>query len=188
MRTIALTLSAATIALVVAAPALASGTKPASASPNCQNAGSFERWTGGLQKEAIAKGISPQVVKRRLGGLRARSGGDQARSQPERLLAILPPVFRPDDLGVALQERSGAAREAQRCCLPRSSATSACRRKCSPSFWGLESDFGAITGNFRLIRSLATLAYDCRRSDFFRDAARSTRCASCSAAIRPSKA
>ena len=37
------------------------------------------------------------------------------------------------------------------------------------SFWGLESDFGAITGNFRLIRSLATLAYDCRRSEFFRE-------------------
>jgi lytic murein transglycosylase len=36
------------------------------------------------------------------------------------------------------------------------------------AFWGLESDFGAVTGNFRLIRSLATLAYDCRRSDFFR--------------------
>ncbi len=36
-------------------------------------------------------------------------------------------------------------------------------------FWGLESDFGAITGKLPLIRSLATLAYDCRRSEFFRE-------------------
>ncbi len=62
MRTIALTLSAATIALVVATPALASGNKPASESPNCQNTGSFERWAEDFKKEAIAKGISPQVI------------------------------------------------------------------------------------------------------------------------------
>jgi len=33
--------------------------------------------------------------------------------------------------------------------------------------WGLETDFGAVTGNFDTIRSIATLAYDCRRSDVF---------------------
>ena len=36
------------------------------------------------------------------------------------------------------------------------------------AIWGLETDFGANIGNFATIRSLATLAYDCRRSDMFR--------------------
>lgn len=36
------------------------------------------------------------------------------------------------------------------------------------SIWGLETDFGANIGNFATIRSLATLAYDCRRSEMFR--------------------
>ncbi|MGQ7454097.1 lytic murein transglycosylase, partial [Streptococcus suis] len=36
------------------------------------------------------------------------------------------------------------------------------------AIWGLETDFGAVNGNFETIRSLATLAYDCRRSDKFR--------------------
>lgn len=36
------------------------------------------------------------------------------------------------------------------------------------AIWGLETDFGAFVGNFATIRSLATLAYDCRRSDMFR--------------------
>ena len=36
------------------------------------------------------------------------------------------------------------------------------------AIWGLETDFGSYIGNFNTIRSLATLAYDCRRSDKFR--------------------
>src|SRR6516162_7660762 len=36
------------------------------------------------------------------------------------------------------------------------------------AFWGLESDFGAGQGKDLAIKSLATLAYDCRRSEMFR--------------------
>jgi lytic murein transglycosylase len=36
------------------------------------------------------------------------------------------------------------------------------------SIWGLETGYGRDSGKFSIIRSLATLAYDCRRSDFFR--------------------
>jgi lytic murein transglycosylase len=37
------------------------------------------------------------------------------------------------------------------------------------AFWGLETDYGAFMGDFSSLRSLATLAYDCRRSDLFRE-------------------
>jgi len=36
------------------------------------------------------------------------------------------------------------------------------------AFWGLESDFGAGQGKDHSIKSLATLAFDCRRPDRFR--------------------
>jgi lytic murein transglycosylase len=36
------------------------------------------------------------------------------------------------------------------------------------AFWGLESDFGAGQGKDQSIKSLATLAYDCRRPEMFR--------------------
>ncbi|HLN11248.1 MAG TPA: lytic murein transglycosylase, partial [Xanthobacteraceae bacterium] len=36
------------------------------------------------------------------------------------------------------------------------------------AFWALESDFGADNGKFSILRAVATLAYDCRRPDFFR--------------------
>jgi lytic murein transglycosylase len=36
------------------------------------------------------------------------------------------------------------------------------------AFWGLETDFGGFMGDYSSIRSLASLAYDCRRPDYFR--------------------
>jgi membrane-bound lytic murein transglycosylase B len=37
------------------------------------------------------------------------------------------------------------------------------------AFWGIETDFGHNTGDFSVVRSLATLAYDGRRGAYFRD-------------------
>ena len=35
------------------------------------------------------------------------------------------------------------------------------------AIWGLETDFGAVSGNTPTLQALATLAYDCRRSEKF---------------------
>jgi len=37
------------------------------------------------------------------------------------------------------------------------------------AFWGLESDFGANMGKLPTLRSLVSLAYDCRRSEMFQN-------------------
>ena len=36
------------------------------------------------------------------------------------------------------------------------------------AFWAMETDFGAVQGNLPVVRSVATLAYDCRRSEKFK--------------------
>ncbi|MCQ8783950.1 lytic murein transglycosylase [Mangrovibrevibacter kandeliae] len=36
------------------------------------------------------------------------------------------------------------------------------------AFWGLETDFGAVLGDFDTLPALATLAHDCRRPEMFR--------------------
>lgn len=36
------------------------------------------------------------------------------------------------------------------------------------AFWALETDFGAVQGDFNTVSALATLAHDCRRPDLFR--------------------
>ncbi|WP_395665778.1 lytic transglycosylase domain-containing protein [Methylocella sp.] len=37
------------------------------------------------------------------------------------------------------------------------------------AIWGMETGFGAVRGNQHMLSSVATLAYDCRRSAFFTD-------------------
>lgn len=37
------------------------------------------------------------------------------------------------------------------------------------AIWGMETGFGAVRGNINTLSAVATLAYDCRRSDFFTD-------------------
>ena len=37
------------------------------------------------------------------------------------------------------------------------------------AFWALESDFGVVQGKLPIMKSLVSLAYDCRRSDMFRE-------------------
>ncbi|MBE9477438.1 MAG: lytic murein transglycosylase, partial [Proteobacteria bacterium] len=36
------------------------------------------------------------------------------------------------------------------------------------AFWALETDYGAVQGNFNTLNSLITLSHDCRRPDLFR--------------------
>jgi membrane-bound lytic murein transglycosylase B len=37
------------------------------------------------------------------------------------------------------------------------------------AIWGMETGFGRVTGNQNTLSAVATLAYDCRRTDFFTD-------------------
>ena len=37
------------------------------------------------------------------------------------------------------------------------------------AIWGMETGFGAITGNQNTLSAVATLAYDCRRTEYFTD-------------------
>ena len=37
------------------------------------------------------------------------------------------------------------------------------------AIWGMETGFGAISGKQKLLSAVATLTYDCRRPDFFKD-------------------
>ncbi len=37
------------------------------------------------------------------------------------------------------------------------------------AIWGMETGFGAVRGNQHALSAVATLAYDCRRSEYFTD-------------------
>ena len=147
--------------------ALVAAPTAAFAQPNCRNTGSFEAWLAEFKKEALAKGISPAAIAAASPYIVL----DQRIINIDRGQRFFAPNFIEisDKMLPGGRLKNGAeqikkhqalfAREEKEFGVPASVIT---------AFWGLESDFGAGQGKDQAIKSLATLAYDCRRSDMFR--------------------
>ena len=129
--------------------------------------GDFATWLQGVKQEAATHGISQRTIQIGTGERGLRSRHYRARSRPRRVPAKLRAIFRPH--GAA----ADGARPAHDAAIWRgaqslSSNNTACPGAVIVAIWGLETDFGADSGRFPTIRSLASLAYDCRRPDKFR--------------------
>jgi len=157
-----------TLALTAAAPAAADPSKYPPPRNGCQNTGSFEAWLAGFRREAAAKGISRATIASALDGMtldpgiiaRDRKQGFFAQS----FLAFAGKLISQNRL------QAGAARLKQhRELLAKVEQEYGVPGPVIVAFWALESDFGVGMGNLPVLRSLATLAYDCRRSEMFRD-------------------
>jgi len=158
MRASVLNFTVALLALTLGGPTFAA---------SCQKTATFERWLDEFKTEAAAQGISPQVIASAVPELTF----DPAIIRRDRGQAVFSQTFLQfsDRMVAGYRLQNGAlqikknvalfARVEQEFGVPAPVLT---------AFWGLESDFGANTGNYSILRSLTTLAYDCRRADFFR--------------------
>jgi lytic murein transglycosylase len=137
------------------------------AQANCRNSGSFEPWLAEFKKEAAAKGISHTAIAAASPYLvldqRIINIDRGQRFFAQDFLQMSDKMLAGGRLpnGAAQMKKHQAifAREDKDFGVPASVIT---------AFWGLESDFGSGQGKDQAIKSLATLAYDCRRSDMFR--------------------
>lgn len=127
----------------------------------------FGTWLAGLRQDALAQGIHRATLDRALTGLEPLPRVIELdREQPETTISYADYLRRV----VNPERREMAARELRhnRALL----AAVAERYHVQPRFivalWGIETDFGRLTGHFPVIAALATLAYDGRRSSFFR--------------------
>lgn len=128
--------------------------------------GSFESWLDNFKKEAAAEGISQQAISQGLNGVtldntvlsRDRSQHVFRQSFEEFSGRMIPPRLA---VGANKMKQFGSvlSRIEQRYGVPGSVLV---------AIWGLETDYGVNIGKFPTIRSVATLAYDCRRSEMFR--------------------
>jgi lytic murein transglycosylase len=152
--------------LLLALPTAALPT-PVWAQANCRNTGSFEAWLADFKKEALAKGIpqsaltaaSPYLVlDQRIINI-DRGQRFFAQNFVEMSDKMLGYGRLPGGAAQIKKHAALFAREEKEFGVPASVIT---------AFWGLESDFGAGQGKDQAIKSLATLAYDCRRPDMFR--------------------
>jgi len=158
MRTLHLKLAAAAVAVVLGSPTFAT---------TCWNTIPFERWLETFKKNALAEGISPQVLAAATPNLAI----DPAVLKRDRSQAVFSQTFLQfsDRMVAGYRMQHGAAQMKKNAALfTRIEKDFGVPAPVLTAFWGLESDFGANTGKFSILRSLTTLAYDCRRSDFFR--------------------
>jgi lytic murein transglycosylase len=139
---------------------------PALAVP-CQSAGgSFDTWLEAFKREAATQGISQATLAAALNGLTY----DQSVIAHDRGQRVFQQSFEefsgrmisPDRLRKGsnmLKQYAGTfVRIEQQFGVPGAVLV---------AIWGLETDFGVNIGKYATIRSLATLAYDCRRSEKF---------------------
>lgn len=129
-------------------------------------AGSFNTWLDDFKAEAAAKGISQRAIEAGLAGVtqdnavlsRDRSQKVFSQSFEEFSGRMVPPRLA---RGSNMLKQYGSV-------LSRIEHAYGVPGEVLVAIWGLETDFGVNVGKFPTIRSLATLAYDCRRSDNFK--------------------
>jgi len=149
-------LAVGALVLTSAAPALAA---------KC-GSGTFEVWLEDFKKEAAAKGISQSAIQAGLTGV-ALDKSVLARDHSQKVFSqsfeefsgrMVPPRLA---RGANMLKQYGSV-------LARIEQTYGVPGEVLVAIWGLETDFGVNIGKFPTLRSLATLAYDCRRADLFK--------------------
>jgi lytic murein transglycosylase len=148
-------------AIVVAALAAAT---PASAQ---QCGGNFERWLSAFKQEAAAQGISEATLAAAAPHMRF----DQQVVSRDRGQKVFTQTFLEFSKRMVEGHRmgQGAQRLKQNAGLfQRIEQRFGVPGPVLVAFWGLETDFGAVLGNIPTLRSVTSLAYDCRRPELFR--------------------
>jgi membrane-bound lytic murein transglycosylase B len=157
--TLRFVLRAFAVSAVLAMPAV-----PALAVP-C-GGGSFQAWLDDFKNEAATKGISQSAIASTLNGValdqavlsRDRSQKVFSQSFEEFSGRMVPPRLA---RGANMLKQYGSV-------LSRIEQGYGVPGEVLVAIWGLETDYGVNIGKFATIRSLATLAYDCRRAETFR--------------------
>jgi len=152
--------AAALAALIAATPAAAA---------RCgRGADGFDEWLSGFKQEAASAGISRSVIESALGNV-SYDDNVISHDRGQRAFGQSFAAFSSRHI-TAYGLKKGKAL-LQRYAEPLQSIES---RYGVPgpvliAIWGLETGFGSATGKFDTMSALATLAYDCRRSEKFHE-------------------
>ena len=152
--------------LAATCAAMALGT-PAQAAQCGNGPKGFESWKKQFASEAKANGIKAKGIAALMRTSYSAATIKADRSQHSFKLS----------LAAFMQKRGGATIAAKGKSLKRSNAAlfkSIERRYGVPpgpliAIWGMETGFGGFTGNQNTLSAVATLAYDCRRPEYFTD-------------------
>jgi lytic murein transglycosylase len=150
------------------AAAFLTGPTPSFAAAACGNDGSgFSAWVEGFKADAKAQGISQRTIDAALGNakystatIRLDRNQNVFRQTFEQFSGRMIPPRMARAKSQMQKHATTFAKIEQQFGVPKEIVV---------AIWGLETDFGAVTNTkVFVVSAVATLAYDCRRSDFFR--------------------
>jgi lytic murein transglycosylase len=153
-------------------PVAVPGQQPTAAAPrtpraaSCHNGMSFDRFLADLKQQAVSEGVSQRALAEAAPYL-VYDQGIVNRDRGQRVFGQVFTEFARN------RASDGAAKNAQARIRMHAAAFARAEKEYGvppaviAAFWGLESSFGAELGNLSTLRSLVSLAYDCRRSEMF---------------------
>jgi len=154
--------------MIVASLLVAAGASGALAAPCSPSGAAFDRWLSQFKAEARGQGVSSRALSA-LDGV----GYDQSVINKDRAQSVFSQSFLEFSDRMAAKYRIDKARQLigskYKTVFDRAERQFGVPGAVISAFWALETDFGANNGNMETLRSLATLAYDCRRPEKFRE-------------------
>jgi lytic murein transglycosylase len=159
-------LAALTATIVLGAGAQATPPPPNPSKMNCQNTGSFESWLRNFRQEAAAAGVTKATLSAVLDDMTL----DQsiiARDRRQTFFGQSFVDFRGKLVSRNRIQNGLRQMERHRATFARAEKEYGVPAPVITGFWALESDFGVGMGKLSVLRSLAALAYDCRRGEMF---------------------
>jgi len=136
-------------------------------SPAAHADANFETWLKDLKKEAISKGISESIVNTAMNDVKPIARIIELdRKQPEGTM-----TFEKYQKRVITNARIQQGRRLfneHRELLDKTAKKYGVPAQYLVALWGIETSYGNNTGGFDVVTALSTLAYDGRRSSYFR--------------------
>lgn len=147
-----------------AKPGLPPPPKPA----NCRNSGNFPAWLAAFRKEAAASGVSARTLSAVVDGMTLDQSVINRDRGGQKVFTQSFIDFSNKLANPGRYKSSVFKLNKHKAIFQKAEAEFGVPGPVITAFWALESDFGTGMGNLPILRSLATLAYDCRRGDMFR--------------------
>ncbi|MCG9785118.1 lytic murein transglycosylase [Vibrio brasiliensis] len=128
---------------------------------------SFEEYVEGLKDEARQNGISELVIEQAFDNVTHKPRAVKAdKNQPEKKLTL--DEYIPRAVPDWKVKQAKSLYQKHYADLKEIGDAYGVQPRFIVALWGVESNFGKFTGNYRVIDALSTMAYDGRREDFFR--------------------
>ncbi|QOZ47248.1 lytic murein transglycosylase [Bradyrhizobium sp. CCBAU 53340] len=149
-----------------ARPAAPKATAPSPRAASCHAGASFDRFLADVKQQAVAAGVSQRTISEASPYL-IYDQGIVNRDRGQRVFGQLFTEFAGRMAAPYRMQNGQQHIKHHASAFARAEKEYGVPPAVIAAFWGLESDFGANMGNLPTLKSLVSLAYDCRRSEMF---------------------